>query len=131
VETAARTFVDTDVLIGVARRAPRALDFWHRVEERSLMTCSIMSVFELLGGCRNLKEQRDTLRDLLRVDIIQVETGDSRTAMRWYRAFHLSHGIGFIDCFIAAAAARLDCVLHSRNTKHFRVIPGLRLKPPY
>ena len=130
-ETAARTFVDTDMLIGVARRTPRALAFWQRAEAHSLMTCSVMSVFELLGGCRSLREQREIFRDLLRVDIIQVETGDSRTAMQWYRSFHLSQGIGFIDCFIAAAAARLDCVLHTRNTKHFRTIPGLRLKQPY
>lgn len=130
-ETAARTFVDTDILIGVARGVPRALDFWHRAEARGIMTCSLMSVFELLAGCRSLKDQRETLKDLLRIDIIQVESGDSRSALQWYRTFHLSRGIGFIDCFIAAAAARLGCTLHTLNTKHFRAVPGLHVKRPY
>lgn len=129
--TAERTFVDTDILIGVARRAPRAFDFWQRAEERSTMTCSVISVFELLGGCRNRREQRDVLRDVARVDIVHVEGGDSRDALQWYREFHLAQGIGFLDCFIAAAAVRLGCTLHTLNTKHFRMVPGLHVKRPY
>lgn len=129
--TAAKTFVDTDILIGVARRAPRALDFWRRADARSTLTCSVMSVFELLGGCRNAQEQREVLKDLARVDIVHVESGDSMDALRWYRDFHLSQGIGFLDCFIAAAAARLGCTLYTLNTKHFRVVPGLHVKRPY
>jgi tRNA(fMet)-specific endonuclease VapC len=129
--TAARTFVDTDILIGVARRAPRALDFWRRVDAKSSLTCSVISLFELLGGCRSQQEQREVLKDLARVDIIQIESGDSTDALRWYRDFHLSQGIGFLDCFIAAAAMRLGCTLHTLNTKHFRVVPGLQVKRPY
>ena len=59
-----RTFVDTDVLIDVARKLPRAVDFWRRYEARSKMTCSIISLFELLAGCRNLQEQRQRLEAL-------------------------------------------------------------------
>jgi predicted nucleic acid-binding protein len=128
---AARTFVDTDILIGVARRSARATDFWRRAEARSTLTCSVISVFELLGGCRNAQEQREVLKDLARVDIIHVESGDSMDALRWYRDFHLSQGIGFLDCFIAAAAARLGCTLYTLNTKHFRIVPGLQVKRPY
>lgn len=84
------TFVDTDILIGVSRRVPRALDFWRRAEERSAITCSVISVFELLGGCRNAQEQREVLRDLTRVNITHVESGDSTDALTWYQDFHLS-----------------------------------------
>jgi predicted nucleic acid-binding protein len=91
----------------------------------------VISVFELLGGCRSSQEQREVLKDLARVDIIQVESGDSTDALRWYRDFHLSQGIGFLDCFIAAAATRLGCTLHTLNTKHFRVVPVLQVKRPY
>jgi predicted nucleic acid-binding protein len=64
VATDTRTFVDTDVLIDIARKNLRALDFWRQAEARSAMTCSVISVFELLAGCRNLREQRATLRSL-------------------------------------------------------------------
>ena len=59
--TETRTFVDTDVLIDIARKNLRALDFWRRAEARSTMTCSVISVFEVLAGCRNLREQQATL----------------------------------------------------------------------
>ena len=129
--TEPRTFVDTDVLIDIARKDPRALDFWRRAEARSTMTCSVVSVFELLGGCRNLREQRATLRSLTTVEIVQVESGDSIQALQWYRSYHLSQGIGFLDCFVAAAAGRLDCQVHTLNTKHFRAIHGLKILRPY
>ncbi len=131
VTTAERTFVDTDILIGVARRTPRAIAFWQRAEVRSIMTCSVISVCELLAGCRNPREQRELLKSLARVEVVHVESGDSSDALHWYRTFHLSQGIGFLDCFIAAAASRLGCVLHTLNVKHFRVVPGLQVKRPY
>ena len=113
--TESRAFVDTDVLIDIARKDHRALDFWRRAEARSTMTCSVISVFELLAGCRNLKEQRAMLRSLSTVDIVQVESGDSVQALQWYRSYHLSRGVGFLDCFVAAAARRLDCQGHTLN----------------
>jgi predicted nucleic acid-binding protein len=131
VATGPSSFVDTDVLIDVARRDARAIDFWRRTEARSRMTCSVISVFELLAGCRNLREQRATLRSLATVEIVQVESGDSILALGWYRAYHLARGIGFLDCFVAAAAQRLNCQVHTLNTKHFRAIPGLKTVHPY
>jgi predicted nucleic acid-binding protein len=129
--TEERTLVDTDILIDVARREPRALDFWRRAEARSTLTCSVISVFEILAGCRTLLEQRTTLRGLSRVDVIHVENGDSSRALEWYKSFHLAQGIGFLDCFVAAAARRLNCTIHTLNTKHFKAIPGLKIKRPY
>ena len=129
--TELRSFVDTDVLIDIARKDARALDFWRRTEARSRMTCSVISVFELLVGCRDLREQRATLRSLATVEIVQVESGDSLQALEWYRSYHLSRGVGFLDCFVAAAARRLDCQVHTLNTKHFRAIPGLKTMRPY
>ena len=129
--TELRSFVDTDVLIDIARKDARALDFWRRTEARSRMTCSVISVFELLVGCRDQREQRATLRSLATVEIVQVESGDSLQALEWYRSYHLSRGVGFLDCFVAAAARRLDCQVHTLNTKHFRAIPGLKTMRSY
>jgi predicted nucleic acid-binding protein len=131
VATDPRTFVDTDVLIDIARKNARALDFWRRAEARSTTTCSVISIFELLAGCRNLREQRVTLRSLATVQIIQIESGDSVRALEWYRSYHLARGIGFLDCFVAAAARRLGCQIYTLNTKHFRAIPGVTIVRPY
>jgi len=95
------------------------------------MVCSVISILELLSECRNLQEQQTTLKNFSGIEILHIESGDSLDALRWYQALHLSQGIGFLDCFIAAAATRLDCVLHTLNLKHFRVIAGLQVKRPY
>ena len=129
--TEPRTFIDTDILIDIARKDSRALDFWRRAEVRSTMTCSVISVFELLAGCRNLREQGATLRGLSTVAIVEVESGDSAQAFQWYRSYHLSRGIGFLDCMVAAAARRLDCQVHTLNARHFRTIAGLKVIRPY
>jgi len=131
VETVGRTFVDTDILIDVFRRVPRALGFWRRAEARSQIACSVFSVFDLVAGCRNLREQRQVFRHLSTLDIVHIESGDSVNALRWYRSFFLSLGMGFVDCLIAAAAVRERCTLHTLNTKHFRSVPGLQVKQPY
>jgi predicted nucleic acid-binding protein len=131
VATEPRAFVDTDILIDIAIKNVRALDFWRRAEARSVMACSVISVFELLAGCRNLREQRATLRSLATIQIIQIESGDSVQALEWHRSYHLARGIGFLDCFVAVAARRLGCQIHTLNTKHFRSIPGLRIMRLY
>jgi predicted nucleic acid-binding protein len=95
------------------------------------MMCSVISVLELLAGCRNLREQRTTLKNLKDIQIIHVESSDSLNALHWYQSFHLSRGIGILDCFIAAAASRLGGTLHTLNTKHFHAVPGLQVKRPY
>jgi len=71
------------------------------------------------------------LRSFSTVDIVQVESGDSVQALQWYRSYHLSRGVGFLDCFVVVAARRLDCQVHTLNTKHFRAIPGLKIIRPY
>jgi predicted nucleic acid-binding protein len=129
--TVTGTFVDTDILIDVARKVPRAVDFWRRAETKGPMLCSVISTFELLAGCQNPREQRTTLKSLATVETIQVETGDSIQALDWYRTFHLAQGIGFLDCFIAAATVRIGCSVHTLNVKHFRTIPGLQVKRSY
>jgi hypothetical protein len=46
------------------------------------MTCSVVSVFELLAGCRYLREQRTTPKSFVTVEIVQVESGDSIQALQ-------------------------------------------------
>lgn len=111
--TEPRSFVDTDILIDIARKDLRALDFWQRAEARSKMTCSVISVFELLAGCRNLREQRNTLRSLATVEIIQVESGDSIQAFQWYRSYRLARGLGFL----IALSQRQPAVWIARSTR--------------
>jgi predicted nucleic acid-binding protein len=131
VATADRTFVDTDILIDLARGFPRAVQFCRRAEARGGLACSVISLLELLAGCHTPQEQSTTLKSMTDVTVVHIESGDSVDALQWYRTYHLSQGVGILDCLIAASATRLGCTLHTLNTKHFRIIPGLQIKRPY
>ena len=43
----------------------------------------------------------------------------------------LSHGVGILDCLIAAIAFRLAKPFYTFNLKHFQIIPGLDAQAPY
>jgi predicted nucleic acid-binding protein len=43
----------------------------------------------------------------------------------------LSHGVGVLDCLIAAIAIRLGNPFYTFNLKHFQVMPGLDVQAPY
>lgn len=95
------------------------------------MVVSAVTVAELLAGCRNRAEQRLVQRTLAVLPVVHIEPDDSMWALEQYAALHLSRGVGFLDCLVAAAAARLRCAVHTLNEKHYRGLPGLRVERPY
>jgi predicted nucleic acid-binding protein len=56
---------------------------------------------------------------------------DCHRALADFTSYHLSHGLGLIDSLISACAHGLTADLCTFNTKHFQVIPGLKLHQPY
>ena len=51
-------------------------------------------------------------------------------AYRLLKQFSRSHGLRVFDSLIAAAAIEEDRTLLTRNEKHFRMIPDLKLEVP-
>lgn len=45
--------------------------------------------------------------------------------------FYLSHGLILPDALIAATAMEHNLKLYTRNTRHFRMIPELKVNQPY
>jgi predicted nucleic acid-binding protein len=86
---------------------------------------------EILVGARDKQEQRGFIEHLAGYTILQLESGDSERARQWFEQFHLSHGVGILDCLIAAIALRLRMPFYTFNLKHFQVIPGLEVQAPY
>ncbi len=121
---------DTDVTIWILRGEPRALDFARATPpDRRLM--SVVSELELLEGCRNQREQR-AVEELLNGwfgEIIPVDVGVSRVAVRLMQQFGLSHRPGMADVLIAATALETGEALATSNLKHFRFVPGLAIEP--
>ena len=95
------------------------------------MAYSIVTAAELLAGCRNRREQDLVERELAIYPMIQISGAISLTAWEWYREYHLSHGVGFLDCLIGASAHHYGLIVCTLNDKHFRPLPDLQVERPY
>lgn len=92
---------------------------------------SVVTAAELLAGCRNRHEQNIVEKELALYPMVHISGAISLTAWEWYRQFHLSHGIGFLDCLIGASAHHYGLTICSLNEKHFRPLPDLKAERPY
>jgi tRNA(fMet)-specific endonuclease VapC len=122
--------LDTDVLIEILRGSGRAGE-WLTSIASLVIGIPVIAWMEILVGARDKQEQRVFTEQLDQYTILHLESGDSERAQQWFEQFHLSHGVGILDCLIAAIACRLDKPFYTFNLKHFQVIPGLEAKAPY
>jgi tRNA(fMet)-specific endonuclease VapC len=122
--------LDTDVLIEILRGDSRAGE-WLASVESLVIGIPVIVWMEILVGARDKQEQRGFIEQLAGYTILHLESGDSERARQWFEQFHLSHGVGILDCLIAAIAIRLSKPFYTFNLKHFQVIPGLEVQAPY
>lgn len=122
--------LDTDVLIEILRGADQAKT-WLAGIESSVIGIPVFVWMEILLGARDKQEQQALAADLARYTILHLESDDSPRAQQWFVQFHLSHGIGILDCLIATIPVRLSKPLYTFNLKHFQIIPGLDARAPY
>lgn len=125
------TFVDTNILIDALRGYAPAVQFLSGAASSSDVTCSQVSEVELLLGAPSMALRRPVERLLRDITVITPTDTDFRVAVRFLRRHHLSQGVEFFDCLIAATALRLGTEVHSRNVKHMSVFRGLRTNHPY
>lgn len=126
-----RRLVDTDILIDFTRGHQHATDFIAETEKSFEVCFSIITYFEMLAGARNKREQQILAKLFKRFTILPVTESISWTALTWFMRYHLSHGIGFLDCLIAATADEHDMPLCTKNRKHFSIIPDITIEKPF
>jgi predicted nucleic acid-binding protein len=96
-------------------------------EERAL---SIVSFMELVQRARSLGEVTE-IRRFLRDNtfrIFPLDEAMSHLAASMMEAHALRSGLQVADALIAATARETGEILATGNIRHFRPIPGLRLK---
>jgi predicted nucleic acid-binding protein len=91
----------------------------------------VIVLMELLQGARHRSEQQRIAQRLAILPVEQIEAGDSSRAAEWFAAYRLSHGVGILDCLIAAIAHRVGVPLYTFNVPHFHAIPDLDARQPY
>lgn len=120
--------VDTDVLVDVAKNNQGAIDFLDSLKD--FWSVSVITTMELLVGARDKRdvEKIDELISSFSTDPLSPPIGTR--AYRLLKQFSRSHGLRVFDSLIAATAIENDRTLMTRNEKHFRMIPDLKLQIP-
>jgi predicted nucleic acid-binding protein len=122
--------LDTSILVALFRGSKDARTFVTSVP-LSRRWISAVTAAELVEGCRNRQEIRKLDRELRRYNLAWITEAQSQLADRWHRRFRLSHGVGYLDSLIGAAAFSLGATVATLNDKHFRALPGLEVIRPF
>lgn len=122
--------IDTDILIDATKRHEDATIFLVRQRVVGIQI-SIISAIELVVGCRNKVELTQTQKFLQDCTVLPITANASQIAYQLVESFYLSHGLIMADALIAATALEHDLTLYTRNTRHFRMIPQLKINQPY
>jgi predicted nucleic acid-binding protein len=89
--------------------------------------CSVVTVAEVLEGCRNAAEHREAAALFATLTDLPVRWAEAETAAALRRRWRSSNGIGMPDALIGATAIVADLPLLTRSVGHFQGIPGLVL----
>lgn len=121
---------DTDILIDAARGVVDAIAFL-TAQQATGVHVSMISAMELVAGCRNKGELTKVQQFLQRAIVLPVSVTASQTAYQLMESYSLSHGLLIPDALIAATALEQGLTLHTRNVRHFQMIPTLKIVRPY
>lgn len=124
-------FLDTAILIDVLRRYPPAMVWLNRQNPDALFAISPLIKMEVIRGTVNKVEQQRALKLLADFDMIYLSQDDMVWAIDQQIQFQLSHGVGVVDCLIAAPCVRLQLPIYTRNLKHFAPLLGSLAVQPY
>ena len=117
----AKYLADTSILISHLHGETKATKF---LTEESV-TISVITVIELIQGCRNPKELAQVHSLLSDFGIIHIDYSISSSASKLVSDLFLSHGLKFLDAVIAVTAIQHKLILKTQDVKHFKSIKGL------
>jgi len=122
--------VDTSIAIDLDRGYAPSIQ-WMQNNPTLLLGITPMVWMEAMLGVGNRAGQRRIAKLLQRFHIVYLIQSDMDWAMQRFPIYALSHGVGVVDCLIAAPAHRLQLPLYTRNLKHFTPLLGNLAQQPY
>jgi hypothetical protein len=121
------SLIDTDVMIDLSRGNAGAAGY---VDALSDPAISIITAQELIVGARDKRDLHAIDSLVSAYHVIHIDVAIGRRAYELLKRYTKSDGLRTFDSLIAATAIEQDCVLVSRNRKHFAMIEGLRFEAP-
>ena len=127
----AEVIVDSSVVIDYLRGRAEAAGFLETRRKSATLSTHVVVVAEILLGARNQQEQEAIDRFFAEFHVYSIEGTDAQVALGLFRKYRLSHGVGWMDCLIAATVRRLDMPIATLDEKHFAIIEEVRIERPY
>jgi predicted nucleic acid-binding protein len=118
---------DTDILIWFQKRNAKAAQCIDAAQRRCI---SVLTYMELLQ-CPQSKEQQRLAKDFLaefNFTILPMTENIGHRASIYIEDYSLATGMRTGDAIVAATAMEHNLELLTGNRKHFKSIPGLKLK---
>lgn len=121
---------DTDILVDYLRLHKPAIKLLDETDKNN-RGIAFISQFELLKGC-NAKAQSQKIDSFLKhFKVLPLDPKVAKKALQIYRTVKWHANIEIPDSLIAATAIENKLTLVTRNIKHYREIPALKLEKPY
>ncbi len=125
-----KVLIDTSIMIDLLRGVYEAMNWIDKIEPENRLL-SFITVAELIAGCRNQDEQKKIESEIKGYVLAHLDIEGCKQGLVLYKNFHLSHGVGFLDCLIAATAYRNNIQIVTLNDKHFKQMTGISIIKPY
>ncbi|MCF6150662.1 MAG: type II toxin-antitoxin system VapC family toxin [Candidatus Kuenenia sp.] len=125
-----RVLIDTSVMIDFLRGVDKSKDWIDSINPENRLI-SFLTIAEIAAGCRNKNELKKVERELKGYALVYLDSKCCKQSIEWYKDFHLSHGVGFLDCLIAATAYKKNVPIATLDDKHFKQITGISVFRPY
>lgn len=120
--------IDSDVLINCLKAIESDLSFLEKYY--TISNISLISYGEVLQVSKNKDNLKDLKLFLSLFEPISIDNKIQEDAVNLLEMFHLSSGLMFFDALIASTAINNNLTLVTRNTKHYKNIPNLKIKTP-
>ncbi len=127
----AEMVLDSSVLIDYLRGRAEAAEFLEEARRAGELATHAVVVAEVFTGARDQGELDTIDRFFCEFRIHPIESSDSALSIDLFKRYRLSHGVGWLDCLIAATAMRTRLAIATLNEKHFAVFDDLRVVRPY
>ena len=119
--------IDTDILIDVTNNDETAKSRLVTESQRYTLCISIITLMELVIGCRNKAEQQALNKFIAQFEVKPITDSISAQTLELIKTYALSHGLQIPDALIAATALSHGIGLLSKNQRDYRFIPNLDL----
>jgi predicted nucleic acid-binding protein len=124
--------LDTSILVDVFRGNETAARSLEALRKAGPLAVPDVVLAELLTGCRGTREMRRVASFVkVEVGLLFHDRADAESAIELLARYRPAHGVGYLDCLIAAMALRRGAIVHTLNTKHFACIRDLAVQRPY